>query len=220
MKYVFCAYREHSFNVYKKLKKRYSDIILINKKENLTIKKIKKINPKYIFFPDWSWIVPDEIISNVNCICIHESNLPKFRGGSPIQNQIIRGIKNTKSTAFLMNSKLDAGDILIQKNLSLDGSLDEIFSNIEKNNYEIITKIIQGKFKKRKQSGKPSSYKRRTPKQSELKNLNTSKLYLHNFIRMLSDPYPNAFIKIGKKKIIFNSSKFDGKTLSIEGVIE
>ena len=220
MKYVFCAYREHSFNVYKKLKKRYSGIILINKKENLTIKKIKKINPKYIFFPDWSWIVPDEIISNVNCICIHESNLPKFRGGSPIQNQIIRGIKNTKSTAFLMNSKLDAGDILLQKNLSLDGSLDEIFSNIEKNNYEIITKIIQGKFKKRKQSGKPSSYKRRTPKQSELKNLNASKLYLHNFIRMLSDPYPNAFIKIGKKKIIFKSSKFDGKTLSIEGVIE
>ena len=103
---------------------------------------------------------------------------------------------------------------------SLDGSLDEIFSKIEKNNYEIITKIIQGKFKKRKQSGKPSSYKRRTPKQSELKNLNASKLYLHNFIRMLSDPYPNAFIKIGKKKIIFKSSKFDGKTLSIEGVIE
>ena len=94
------------------------------------------------------------------------------------------------------------------------------FSRIEKNNYEIITNIIQGKFKKQKQSGKPSSYKRRTPKQSELKNLNFSKIYLHNFIRMLSDPYPNAFIKIGKKKIIFKSSKFDGKTLSIEGVIE
>ena len=220
MKYVFCAYREHSFNVYKKLKKRYSGIILINKKENLTIKKIKKINPKYIFFPDWSWIVPDEIISNVNCICIHESNLPKFRGGSPIQNQIIRGIKNTKSTAFVMNSKLDTGDILLQKSLSLDGSLDEIFLRMEKNNYEIITTIIQGKFKKRKQSGKPTSYKRRITKQSELKNLNLSKSYLHNFIRMLSDPYPNAFIKIGNKKIIFKSSKFDGKILSIEGVIE
>ena len=220
MKYIFCAYREHSFNVYKKLKKRYKDIILINKKENLTIEKIKKIKPKYVFFPDWSWIVPDEIISNVNCICIHESNLPKFRGGSPIQNQIIRGIKNTKSTAFLMNSKLDAGDILLQKNLSLDGSLDDIFSRIEKNNYEIITNIIQGKFKKQKQSGKPSSYKRRTPKQSELKNLNSSKIYLHNFIRMLSDPYPNAFIKIGKKKIVFKSSKLDGKKLSFEGEIE
>ena len=97
MKYVFCAYREHSFNVYKKLKKRYSGIILINKKENLTIKKIKKINPKYIFFPDWSWIVPDEIISNVNCICIHESNLPKFRGGSYIRTHAQCSFTSTTS---------------------------------------------------------------------------------------------------------------------------
>ena len=37
---------------------------------------------------------------------------------------------------------------------------------------------------------------------------------------MLSDPYPNAFIKIGKKKIIFKSSKLDGKKLSFEGEIE
>ena len=220
MNYIFCAYRDHSFNVYKKLKERYKNFILINKKEDLTIERIKKLNPKYIFLPDWSWMVPDEIISHVDCICIHESNLPKFRGGSPIQNQIIRGIKKTKSTAFLMNSKLDSGDILLQRNLTLDGSLNEIFSRIEKNNYEMIVKIIQGNFKKRKQSRKPSSYKRRTPKQSELKNLNFSKLYLHNFIRMLSDPYPNAFIKIGKKKIIFKVSKFDGKKLSFEGVIE
>ena len=32
-----------------------------------------------------------------------EADLPKFRGGSPIQNQIIRGIDKTKTTAFLMN---------------------------------------------------------------------------------------------------------------------
>jgi len=56
--------------------------------------------------------------------------------------------------------------------------------------------------------------------ESELKNLNHSKLYLHNFIRMLADPYPNAYIKIGKKKIIFKSSKLSGKKLSFEGVIE
>ena len=69
MKYIFCAYREHSLNVFEKLKKRYNNIILINKKENLTHDRIKKVNPKYIFFPDWSWIVPNEIISNVDILC-------------------------------------------------------------------------------------------------------------------------------------------------------
>jgi methionyl-tRNA formyltransferase len=220
MSYIFCAYREYSQNVYKKLKKKYKNIFLIKKKEDLTISKIRKIRPKYIFFPDWSWIVPNEIVKLNNCICLHESNLPKFRGGSPIQNQIIKGIEKTKTTAFLMNSKLDAGDILLQQDLSLKGSLGDVLSRMEKNDYEIICKIIQGKFKRRKQRGVPSFYKRRTPEQSELINLNYPKSYMYNFIRMLADPYPNAFIKIGKRKIIFKSAKFDGKNLSVQGVIE
>jgi hypothetical protein len=37
---------------------------------------------------------------------------------------------------------------------------------------------------------------------------------------MLEDPYPNAFIKIGKKKIIFKSIKMKKNTLEINGVIE
>jgi len=220
MNYVYCAHRKYSLNVFKKLKKKYKNFILVNGNDNLTLSKIKKINPQFIFFPDWSWIVPNEIIKNYQCICIHESNLPKFRGGSPLQNQIIRGIKKTKSTAFLMNDKLDAGKILLKKDLSLDGTLDEIFQRMEKNNYDLIIKIIQGKFKLLSQKGKPTFYNRRKPSQSELKNLNHSKLYLHDFIRMLADPYPNAFIKIGKKKIVFKSSKLDGKKLSFEGEIE
>ncbi len=220
MNYVYCAHREYSLNVFKKLKKKYKNFILIKGKENLTISKIQNIDPKFIFFPDWSWIVPNEIIKNFQCVCIHESNLPKFRGGSPLQNQIIRGIKKTKSTAFLMNEKLDTGKILLKKELSLDGTLDEIFLRMENNNYDLITSIIQGRYKLTSQKGIPSFFNRRTPSESELKNLNHSKLYLHNFIRMLSDPYPNAFIKIGKKKIIFKSSKLDGKKLSFEGEIE
>ena len=132
MNYVYCAHRKYSLNVFKKLKKKYKNFILVNGNDNLTLSKIKKINPQFIFFPDWSWIVPNEIIKNYQCICIHESNLPKFRGGSPLQNQIIRGIKKTKSTAFLMNDKLDAGKILLKKDLSLDGTLDEIFHRMEK----------------------------------------------------------------------------------------
>tara|TARA_Y100001949_G_C15986674_1_gene330950 strand:+ start:2381 stop:3136 length:756 start_codon:yes stop_codon:yes gene_type:complete len=219
MNYLFCGYREYSLNIFKKLQKRYKNFHLITKKESLTYSKIKKINPKFIFFPDWSWIVPEEIIDNYDCVCFHESNLPKFRGGSPIQNQIIRGVTKTKTTAFLMNSKIDAGDIMLQRDLSLKGNIKQIFCRMEKNDFDMICKIIQGKFKRRKQEGKSSFYKRRNHKQSELKNLNYSNEYLYNFIRMLTDPYPNAFLKSGKKKIIFKSVKVDGKKISFEGEI-
>ena len=36
---------------------------------------------------------------------------------------------------------------------------------------------------------------------------------------MLSDPYPNAFIKIGKHKIVFKSAVYEGRELKIVGKI-
>lgn len=216
MVYLFCAYRDYAIQIYNNLSKQYKMVLLKDPKQ-LTYNFVKKVNPQLIFFPDWSWIVPDEIIDNYKCVCIHESNLPKFRGGSPIQNQIIRGIEKTKSTAFIMTKKLDQGDILLQKDLSLKGSLDDIFERMTKNNQEMIKKIIKGQYRPRKQSGKPSTYKRRKPTESELKHLNYSKQYLYNFIRMLADPYPNAHLRVGKRKIVFKSATYDGKKLQFTG---
>jgi len=220
MQNIFCAYRDWALKLYNELSKIHTNLYLINNPKKLTFSRVKKIDPKFIFFPDWSWIVPSSIVNKYNCICIHESNLPKFRGGSPIQNQIVRGISKTKSTAFLMTEGLDEGDILLQKDLSLKGSLDDIFERMIKNDYEMIVKIMNGKYKRRKQKGKPTIYKRRTPAQSELKHLDYSNKYLYDFIRMLADPYPNAFIKIGKKKLIFKSASLDKKRLKVEAEIE
>lgn len=220
MNYVFCAYRKWSLELFEIINKKHKGFHLIKSPKQLTYKKIQKINPKFIFFPDWSWIVPKEIFQNFTCICFHEADLPKFRGGSPIQNQILRGIQKTKTTAFLMNEKLDGGDIIMKKDLSLKGNLSEIFERMKKNDLAILEKIISGNFNSYKQKGKSSSYKRRKPSDSELKSLNHSKTYLYNFIRMLQDPYPNAFIKVGKHKIIFKSAKLFKNKLSIEADIE
>ena len=217
MTIIFCAYRKWALSLYDRLSKKHKKMRLITSPKKLTLGFVKRVNPEYIFFPDWSWKIPKEIVNNFKCICIHESPLPKFRGGSPLQNQIIRGISKTKSTAFLMTEKLDDGDILLQKSLSLNGSINEIFNRMEKNDYDIINKIIQGKFKTKKQTGKPTFYKRRTPNDSELKTLNHSKKFLYDFIRMLEEPYPNAFIKIGKKKIVFKSANYNGKKLKFSG---
>ena len=219
-RYIFCAHRKWAKELFKKLVKRYKHIILVTDPKKLTFNYIHQVNPKYIFFPDWSWIIPSNIVNNYKCVCIHESNLPKFRGGSPIQNQIINGIEKTKSTAFLMTEDLDKGDILLQRDLSLKGSLNEIFDRIIKNDYELIVQIVAGKYKLKKQKGKPTLYKRRKPEQSELKNLNYSKKYLFNFIRMLADPYPNAFIMIGRRKMKFKSANLKGNKLTFEGEIE
>ena len=218
MNYIFCAYRRWALELYKIISKKLKNFFLITSKTQLNKNKLNKIRPKFIFFPDWSWKIPDYIYKNYYCVCFHESDLPKFRGGSPLQNQIIRGITKTKTTAFLMNEKIDGGDIIMKKSLSLEGNLQDIFERMKKNDFEIIENIIKGNFRSRKQIGVPTFYKRRKPEESEL-NLNKSKEYIYNFIRMLSDPYPNAFIKIGKHKIVFQSAAYEDKELKIVGKI-
>ena len=219
MTFLFCGYRDWTLELYSKLSKKYK-MKLISSPKKLTIKKVREINPEMIFFPDWSWIVPNVILKNYPCVCFHESDLPKFRGGSPIQNQIINGITKTKTTAFFMDDGLDTGNIIMKKGLSLQDSIQEIFQRMISNDYDMIIKIIKGKYKIKKQRGKPSVYKRRKPEDSELKHLNHSNLYLYNFIRMLGDPYPNAFIKIGTRKITFKSIKQNKDKLEFRGVIE
>ncbi len=214
--YVYCAYREWSLNLYKQLSQ--SLFYLVTSKDELTLELCKKIDPEYIFFPDWSWKVPKEITSQYKCIIFHESNLPKFRGGSPIQNQIVRGIKKTKHTALFMTDEIDAGNILLQRDLDLTLQLDEMFKQIAGNVYEMIQKIIRGEFKPRKQRGRPTYCKRRKPEESELDmNMPVDKTY--DFIRMLADPYPNAFIKVGNKKIIFKRAQLENGIVKFQGEI-
>ena len=37
---------------------------------------------------------------------------------------------------------------------------------------------------------------------------------------MLEDPYPNAYMKIGKKRLIFKKAFYNNNKLSIQGEIE
>ena len=123
---------------YFKLKIKKKNFFFIQKKKDLTIKKLKKLKPNIVFFPHWSWKIKKKIIDNYLCIGFHASPLPYGRGGSPIQNMIIRGFSNTKLCAFKINDKFDAGPIYKKISISLKGSADEIFINL----YEKIYKII------------------------------------------------------------------------------
>ena len=104
---------------------------------------INKLKPKYIFFPHWSHIVSKEILATTECICFHETDLPYGRGGSPIQNLIARGHKETVVTAFQMVEELDAGPIYYKRKLSLDGLAEEIYNRAAKIVAEMIKDITE-----------------------------------------------------------------------------
>ena len=143
---------------------------------------------------------------------LHPSPLPKYRGGSPIQNQIIRDEKNSAVTIFKINEIIDGGDIYFQKKISLTGSLNEIFERIIKEGTKGTLKILnKKKIETKKQNHNIATYfKRRKPQQSEItvKEIKEKPAkYIANKIRMLDDPYPNAFIKLKNKKLFIKKFK-------------
>ena len=180
-------------------------------------KKISKTNPKIIFFIHWSKKISENLFKKNLCIQFHSSDLPKFRGGSPIQNQILRKVFKTKISAFKINNFIDAGDICLKKDFYLQGNAENIYKNMEKKCVQMI-KIISKKKKLKfyKQVGKKSFFRRRKSEQSDLTK-NNFKNYssLFDFIRMLdAEDYPKAFINIGKFRIKLSNASLNKKNIT------
>ncbi len=209
MRIACIGYREWAFKIYDPLMLEPGHVFLmIRGKAAYDEATLIDFKPDLILFYGWSWLVGNELLSRFTCLMLHPSPLPRYRGGSPIQNQIIDGQLDSAVTLFVMTAEMDAGDIVGQSPLSLAGSLDEIFQRITEIGLGLTRKLLKEGLVRVRQDASQASYcKRRKPADSELtaEELRTaSGEYLYNKIRMLADPYPNAYIRTsdGKRLLI------------------
>ena len=79
-------------------------------------------------------ILPQWFLDLRPCINVHPSLLPKYRGASPLQSAILNGDKETGVTIMKVAMEVDAGDIILQQKVSLDGEyyleLEEKLGNL------------------------------------------------------------------------------------------
>ena len=193
---------------FKELYKNKYEVIILDDKDKFKKEIIDSINPKWIFFPHWSWLIPPGIYDKYNCVLFHITDLPFGRGGSPLQNLILRKIYNTKISAIKVTKEVDAGPIYIKEDFYIGlGSANEIFSAASDLIFlKMIPFIINKNPKPIEQIGEIISFKRRKPEESNIKLTNLKSLNdFYDFIRMLGgEGYPKAFMKFGKFKIEFS----------------
>jgi len=167
----------------------------IKDKEELKIERIIEINPRYIFFLHWSWKVPMEIINRFECVCFHMTDVPYGRGGSPLQNLIVRGHRQTKLTALKMVEDFDAGPVYLKKDLNLEGNAEEVYMRATYLSAEMIKNIIEKQPVPEEQKGEVVVFKRRKSHESRIPEL-SDLMSMHDFIRMLdAEGYPHAFLE-------------------------
>jgi methionyl-tRNA formyltransferase len=214
--YIVVGSKPWNYQVFKEiLENQEGNWHFINSKDVLVIDNIKSISPRYIFFLHWSFKVPDEIINNYECVCFHMTDVPYGRGGSPLQNLIVRGHQDTKLTALKMTQEFDAGAVYCKENLCLAGNAEEIYIRATYLSVQMIQYIIQEQPKPIDQSGEVTIFKRRKPADSEIPEVKDLPK-LHDFIRMLdAEGYPHAYIEHQGFKYSFRrSALYDGRIVA------
>lgn len=268
-KYIWCTYRDWSFKILEGIQdlkdckleliittencvydfselEKIAEVIRINEKEKNAFSKDKKlferiseIKPNTIFYNGWSWFVPSTILRLCPNIVIHPGKLPKDRGGSPIQNQILNGEKWTYANMMQMTGQLDSGPIYFREKMSLEGEADDVWARMTSTGIKLTRKYFkemgEGTLEPTSQPNETSTtYKRVTKERSEIKfDMSVEEIY--NTVRAMNETDPNtyihpSYISIRNKKLIIERASLEespqkkaielSEELSIEDLIE
>lgn len=155
------------------------------------------------------------------CINVHASLLPKLRGGAPIHHSIIRGYKKTGITIMYMSPKMDAGDIIKQKETEI--TLSDTASSLHNKLCLIgrdllldsLPSIINRTNERIKQDESEVTYAYAIKREDELLDFNKTKEEVYNQIRGLNS-WPGSYTKWNEKILKVWSSRIGEEISSCE----
>src|SRR5205807_5522534 len=90
-------------------------------KDQQSIEEIRAFAPDVIVVFAYGQILPRAVleIPKIDCLNLHASLLPRWRGAAPIQAAIAAGDNETGMTVMFMDEGLDTGDILLQRKIDI-----------------------------------------------------------------------------------------------------
>lgn len=145
-------------------------------------------------------ILPKELLEapRLGCINVHASLLPKYRGGAPIHQAIIDGQATTGVTIMYMAEKLDAGDIISQREITIEdtdhtGSMFEKLSDVGRELLkDTLPSIVEGTNARIPQDESQVTYASNISREQERIDWQKDARTIYNQVRGLH-PWPVAY---------------------------
>jgi methionyl-tRNA formyltransferase len=196
----------------------------ISNEENLSM--LIKNDLDILFIIGWHRIVPQKVLDSAKiCLGIHSSLLPKDRGSSPINWQIIRGKKKGGVTLFHLTEGVDSGDIVDKDEYVIESNENviDIYSKATLSSIKLLEKNwndihLMHPNAISQNENSVTLNQRRSPKDG-LINWNWNSYQCYNWIRALTKPYPGAFTFWKNQKIYLWGSKISQIHSSTPGQI-
>lgn len=166
------------FNVLKKLKPSIGIVAGYN----------KILKPTLLNIPKFGWIN------------LHPGKLPQYRGGSPVNWQIINGEPKIGISVLRVDKGIDTGNLLqedsiiIEKNDDIKSLHDKINSLFPILTDKVLKDIEHNRIQEKLQDEKDACYwHQRSDRDGRINWSEMTEEQVLNFIRAISEPYPGAW---------------------------
>ena len=234
--YVLKELIKNSFNIVlvitsldkKSIFQPYLEIEKIKEIKNVNeisfLKEIKSYSPSFLIVAGFSQIFKKEIIKipKYGVLNLHAGPLPKYRGGSPLNWQLINGEDEIGISVIKMKEGIDNGNIIVSDSFKRDQN-DTISDLHEKANkifplltIKAIDKLSKGKVGLIQDESKAIYWHQRNDEDGFINfGMKSSEIIL--FIKALTTPYKGAWTFYKNQKLrIFNA---EISSLKIRGTI-
>ena len=174
------------------------------------IEKIRSSRPNLMVVAGYSQILCRDVreIASHGAINLHAGRLPHYRGGSPLNWQIINGEKEAGLSVIQLDDGIDTGDILAQGIVEIGpddtiGDLHEravaVFPRLV---LEVIAALESGNLVPVQQCASQSAYwHQRNDEDGRVDWARRTATEVHNLVRGLTRPYPGAFTYWGERRV-------------------
>jgi len=169
-------------------------------KEHQAAEVLAAFKPDIIIVAAYGRILPAEVleIPRYQCVNIHPSLLPRYRGPSPVAAPILNGDPVTGVTIMLIERKVDSGPVLSQEEMAISdedttGSLLQRLAVMgARKLVETIPRWVEGKITPMRQDDSRASYTRMEAKEDGLFDWNLAAIVLWRRVRAYH-PWPGCY---------------------------
>lgn len=171
-------------------------------------------------------LLSEELLSlpRLFCLNVHASLLPKYRGAAPIQRALWNGESITGVTIQKMVKKLDAGDMLLKKELSIQPTetAEELTMRLAHLGaqalFESLAQIEQKQFSWEPQNPKVVTYAPKIQKSEAVVDWKNSASFIERQVRALQ-PWPIAVTTLDNARLRIYQSEIGDKNTAPPGTI-
>ena len=157
----------------------------------------------------WYWFMSGRVRERMplGIVGIHNSLLPKYRGGSPLVWALINGERLVGVSLFTLAASMDTGDIWAQETVEVERHdyVEDVLRKLEAKSIDIVRTalpaVLHGQIQPVVQHHTQASYcAQRTASDGQI-DWNWPAERIRNFIRAQSIPYPGAFTQIDSRRL-------------------